>query len=275
MSDLLKKIELDDIEIPGMPDITLSVFALLEDDNCSIKKIEDVIFKDQSLTTTILKIANAPIYQTGKSVNTLYDAIMSIGLHNLLAIVSIAALNNQLSNKNVDEHIFRHAMAVSGAATAFALQVKGVKKEEALVAGLLHDIGKTILCANAPEQYAEVKNTATKEGRSFADVENEKLGFNHCIVGSTLAKKWKLPRLYEFVIRNHHNNDFKDPLRPEHIVSYEDIMCYIVRVADTAAFAANKGFGVSSETKLPQILSALKIKKSAYDDVVNNLSATA
>lgn len=272
--ELFKKIMIDDIDVPGMPDIAVKVLSLLDDDYCSMRKLEKVIFEDQALTTTILKVANAPFYKSGKSINTLAEAIMSIGLHNLLALVSIVSLTNQISGKNFDKGLLDHTMAVSSASALLAQHTRGARKEEALVAGLLHDIGKTILSANAPDHYKSIKSRAAKEKRPFTELEDEVLGFNHCTIGSVLAKKWKFPKIYEFVIRNHHNEAVKNPARLQDIITTEDALCYIVRLADKAVLDAGIGVETSSyEKKQVELMRALDITAETYKEVVKDISA--
>ncbi|TAN43993.1 MAG: HDOD domain-containing protein [Nitrospirae bacterium] len=269
MSDLLKKIMHDEIDIPSVPDISLKVLTLLEDEKCSLKKLEDVIFKDQLLTTSILKIANAPLYQTGKTINTLADAILSLGLHNLLAIVSIVSLTQQLSNKHGDALLIKHAMAVCYASSQLSVFVKGVKKEEALVAGLLHDIGKTILAANAPEHYKKAKKLMADEKISGLEAEEEVTGFNHCYVGSALARKWKFPKIYEYVIKHHHDDRVRRASLED--LSYEDKLCYIVRVADKMAHDICVYGWKASEKKTAYLLAVLGIYREDYDEILEKI----
>lgn len=274
MDNLLNKIMLDDIDIPGVPDIAVKVMGLLEDERCSLKRLEEVIFTDQLLTTSILKIANAPFYQTGKSVNTLAEAIMAIGMHNLLALVSIVSLTNQLSGKLHDATLIRHAMAVSTISAKLSTYVKGMKKEEALVAGLLHDIGRTIIAANAPAHYKRTQEVTVKEGKFTMEAEDEVLGFTHCHVGSAMAKKWKFPKIYDYVIKRHHDYRVKKPLQTQPL-SYEDKLCYIVRLADKAALDAGIGSERCEEAREKELRLVLGIEDTVFTEIAAQLKAGA
>ncbi len=143
MEKMLRKISLDDIEIPNIPDIAVRVLALLEDEYCPLKRLEEFILEDQALTAYILRIANAPFYKSGKSINTLTDAIMTIGMHNIVALVSVISLISQAATEGQDTDLMRHAIAVSTASALLARHAKVVTEDEALIAGLLHDISHT------------------------------------------------------------------------------------------------------------------------------------
>ncbi len=273
MDNLFQKIMIDDIDMPVMPDIAMKVLSMLDDGNFSLTEFENTIMEDQNLTISILKIANAPIYKTGKSANTLSDAIMVIGLNNILALVSIIALTKEMSGKYLDPELMRHAVAVSSASALLAQKIKGLKREEALVAGLIHDIGKTVLSVNAHEQYKTIKSRAKKEGIPFIEVEDDLLGFNHCNIGSILAAKWKFPKIYEYVIKHHHEDTVKRRLKTNNTLAYEDLLCYAVRVANYIALDAGVGVEKPAETRLSDLMKVLDIDETTYDEVKKHYSA--
>lgn len=267
----MHKITADDIEIPGMPDIAMNVLALLEDEFCPLKKLEEVILEDQALTVNILKIANAPFYKTGKSINTISEAIMAIGIHNMVAFVSVISLTNQLTGANFDRSLMQHAISVSLASALLAKKSKVITEEEALVAGLLHDIGKTVLLANAPARYSAVKEKIKKEKTPFIEAERNLLGFDHCEIGGRLAEKWKLPELYRYAIKKHHDEEVKN-FESSNMIEYKDLLCYIVRIADKVVLDSGIGVGKSAEKKAGEMLDMLKINESVYIDIVKKIS---
>lgn len=259
---------LEDLEIPGVPDIASRVLALIEDPCCSFGKLESVIFKDQSLAAEILKIANAPSYRTGQCITTLTEAFMLVGLTNLVPLVAVISLNRQIAGKAIDPEIARHAVAVSNASLLSAAALKSINPEEALMAGLLHDVGITVLSANIPGYYKKTKEKAEKENKTFVGVEEELLGFNHCVVGGIVARKWKLPHLYQFVIKTHHDSLVKNPNKADQIICPEDVALYAVRVANHIAHEAGIGAGKSPEKYLGKLLKTLGMSASRYEDTL-------
>jgi len=63
----------------------------------------------------------------------------------------------------------------------------------ALVAGLLHDVGKLVLAANLPEEYASALAFAAREGIGLPGAEYEVFGATHAEVGAYLLGLWGLP----------------------------------------------------------------------------------
>jgi putative nucleotidyltransferase with HDIG domain len=264
MSEFFKKILLEDIDLPGRPDIVVKVLGVLEDEYCSISKLEQVIMDDPSITATILKIANAPLYNTGKSVKTVAESIMSIGLNNALAFVSLAAITNQCLHARCDKDMVHHFLAVSAAASMLSEFAKPltIEREVAAIAGLLHDVGKPLMFIIMPQEYPKIKNHARKHNKPFIEAEDELLGFNHCNAGSALARKWKLPDIYQGTIKNHHDDTIKKAGLLE-----TDVLCYLVRIADKMVLDAGIGMSISAERQLADLLSVVGIKETDYQNI--------
>ncbi len=270
MDDIQKKILFEDFQIPGMPDTAAQVVAALQDKFCSVQKLEEVICRDPALTAELLKIVNAPLYASGKSIKTVAETIMFIGMGNLVTLVSIAALTNQCMSGAMDKNIIRHLLAVSSAATQLAEQADAVKvrREVAVVAGLLHDIGKVVLLTNLPGDYARILDSVVKNGRPFAHVEQELLGFNHCAVGVLLAQRWHFPAAYQYALEHHHD----EPISEEKL-SESEALCYVIRVADKMVLDAGIGAGTSTEQDMPKLLKVLGIGQPAYERIVKSIAA--
>ncbi|HMK43582.1 MAG TPA: HDOD domain-containing protein [Dissulfurispiraceae bacterium] len=263
MDDIKKKISLDDLQLPGLPDTTVEVITALEDDNCSIQKLEQVILRDPTLTAEILKIANAPLYRTGKSVKTVAETIMVLGMGNLVSLVSIASLANEFSTHEFDRTILRHMLAVSAIAALLAPEVKStrVRNEFAVVAGLLHDIGKLAMSSGMPGDYGKTLERGLAEQRSFADLEREHFGFTHAEAGALLAERWHFPPLYREVIAAHHNAGV--PTEMNEVAA----LTTLIRIADCLALDAGIGHGTAEVPELQQLIFLLGISAETLETI--------
>lgn len=265
-NDLIQKLLFEDIDIPSIPEIVTRLLDVFEDENSSIGKIVDCILTDQSFTANILRIANTPYYHTGKQISTLHEAIMSIGVHNLIPLASLIALTQQLKTKTCDKDLLTHPYDVSVISAMLSAEAGGIKKEEALIAGLLHDVGILLICSISPSAYGTLKLKVQHDNMPFVQAENELLGCDHCHIGSLLAKKWFFPSVYDYVIKHHHDYE----ATPEDL-TYEKKLTYLVRVADHIVFSSGIGVGPSYEKNLDALLSILNIGQDAYDDAVKKI----
>jgi putative nucleotidyltransferase with HDIG domain len=145
-----------------------------------------------------------------------------------------------------EQRLWEHSLGVSIAASIIAMETKLVQSEEALVAGLIHDVGKTVLNNSIPDSYSVVVERVYEEGLPFLELEDQMLGFNHCNVGGLIARKWKLPKNLEVVIEYHHSEPF-----PSFEDSNFEAACEIVKVAD--AICLNLGIGFKRTASISNI----------------------
>lgn len=245
--DKLEKIIMETVDIPSLPPVAMKVLQLMNDSFSSVNELEKLIEKDQSFSSRLLRIANSPYYGRGRAVDSVSTAIILIGFNtmkNLVVAASMKDLNRKFGL--FEQKLWEHSLAVSIAASAIARQTKLVKADEALVAGLIHDVGKTVLNNGMSEQYSRVIEKVYEEGLQFIDVENDMLGFNHCSVGGLIARKWKIPKNLETVIEYHHAKPFPD---------FEDntyeTLCMVIGVADSMCLYL--GIGMSREIPIEGI----------------------
>lgn len=266
--ELLEKIVLETIDIPSLPTVAGKVLQLMNDDFSSINQLERIISQDQSFSTRLLKIANSPYYGRGKKVDSVSTAIILIGLNTMKNLVVAASLKDIHRKFGLfEQRLWDHSLGVSIAASALAAETGFMSSEEALVVGLIHDIGKTILNNSMPDSYSLIVERVYDEGISFLEAENDMLGFNHCNVGGLVARKWKLPKNLEVVIEYHHSDDFS---------MFEDndfeVQCLIVKMAD--ALCLNLNIGLRSSMELSNIeLDRLGISQTKFNELSEKVKA--
>lgn len=111
--------------------------------------------------------------------------------------------------------------------------------EKAYIAGLLRDIGKTILNHYVKKEYSKILEMVEEERISFLDAEREVLGFNHAEVGGKVAQKWNFPKDLVESIEYHHT--------PEEAIESPELVS-IVHVADAITMMMGVGLGIDGMT---------------------------
>jgi putative nucleotidyltransferase with HDIG domain len=76
--------------------------------------------------------------------------------------------------------------------------------EEALIAGLIHDIAKALWTELFPERFLAAIKAVQMEGRDPLEVEVEFLTVPHTTVGSWMLEKWQLPEIFQKAVALHH-----------------------------------------------------------------------
>lgn len=235
-----KELILSACNIPAVPMVAFKVLKLIEDPLSTIEDIQKAITADQAMATRILKIANSAFYGARRSINTVSDAITVIGFNTVKHVVLAVSTREVYKGFGLfEQKLWEHSLAVSIASGLLAGDITFVKREEAIVAGLLHDIGKVTINNNQPEKYSVITQAVYDRMEPYAHIEKEFLGFDHAEVGYLLAEKWGFPEVLCNVILKHHiwssSESFsQDPL--------ENSLCLVVALADALCVKLGVGY---------------------------------
>ena len=234
-----KELVLQSLEIPSVPAVAIKVMRIIDDPYASIDEIQRVIVSDQSLTANVLNLANSAYYNVGHKIDTISEAISLMGLDTIRILT--LAISTQGVYKNfglIEQKLWEHGIGVSIASGVIARDCRNIKREEAIVAGLLHDIGKTIMNYNFPERFRILTQRVYDKRVRYSSIEKEHFNFTHAEVGAYFAEEWAFPRILIDVIRNHHNCD-------SHFLesdSYTGTLCLVVALADALCIRLGVGY---------------------------------
>lgn len=236
---LLKELILKACDIPPVPMVALKVLKLIEDPNSTLEDLQRVIMGDQAMAARILKIANSAFHGSRRNIDTVSQAITIIGFNTVKSVVLAASTREIYKGFGIiEQKLWEHGLAVSTASGLIAGEVTFLKREEAVLSGLLHDIGKVIMNNSQPENFSIVTQMVYEKKEPYASIEDESFGFDHAEVGSMLAEKWGFPEILCNVIRKHHIWSSDDPFGGD---IYESTLCLAVALAD--ALCARLGVG--------------------------------
>lgn len=192
LTALLTQVE----SLPALPQIFERLMAEIESDDCSLKKVGDLIGKDMGMTATILKVVNSAFFGLPRMVSDPSQAVALLGVDTIKALVlsyQLFSTRGQAKLKGFSfEQLWNHSLNTGGFAKAIA-QCEGwtrEKVEEAFLTGMLHDVGKLTLMTVASERYAAIVNKVRKGGGLLQEVESETLGTTHGEAGAYLLGLW-------------------------------------------------------------------------------------
>lgn len=100
--------------------------------------------------------------------------------------------------------LWLHAIETAHGARALARQEGQVDPDVALVAGLLHDLGRLALLELLPARAARIEGADWVDAAGLLAAELEELGFDHARVGGRFARALGLPRVLVESIEYHH-----------------------------------------------------------------------
>jgi len=197
------------VRLVSLPEVCIRVNEMMDEASTSASDIGKVISQDTGLTARLLKIVNSSFYGFPSKIETVTRAVTVIGLRELRGLV-LAASAIETFSKIPNEilnmvQFWRHSVYCGVVAQLLADRCHVLHSERLFVAGLLHDIGKLILCHRLPSESKIVMEKMKTEQLLDFEVEQDIIGFDHADVGGELIKAWQMPTSLEQALRYHHD----------------------------------------------------------------------
>jgi len=230
---------------PMLSTVSARLLELLGEENYSINQVVKIVEVDASLTTKILRAANSVAYSPRVPISNITAAINNMGEKVIMGI-AIEACSKTVFKKPLDGYdspegeLWDHSLCTAIAARVLSpFAKKEISSNLAFTAGLLHDIGKSVisefLAGSTQDMTTQFDNGDVE---NFLMAEQNIAGADHTILGHELSQHWKLPEPLAQVIRHHHNPSMADD---EH-----KTLTYTVHLADILAMMAGKGTGADT-----------------------------
>jgi HD-like signal output (HDOD) protein len=152
------------VDLPSFPEVAVKVRRVLEDSETSSDQVVRVVGSEPALVGQLLRIANsASLNRSGRAVTDLRTAINRIG-YNMVRSAAMSFAMNQIRNSNkltaLAPHLndlWERSTYVAAYAFVLARGCTQVNPDEALLAGMMHGIGKLYILTRAaahPELFA-------------------------------------------------------------------------------------------------------------------------
>jgi HD-like signal output (HDOD) protein len=235
-------------------------------ENTSPKDLQKVLEQDPGLAAKVISLSNSVVYAVRDPVSTIDRAITIIGFKELEIIALGIGLSETFDLKKVPpgfdgRALWLHCLSASWIARELATVTKKADPSEAMIGGLLHELGIIILVSKFPVQFNQLLDLI-HSGQTLQDAETA-LSLRHEVIGYHLAKNWGLPQAFQEVILYHHYPF----LSPNHRQ-----LASLVSLADNLAHRAGYGLVVENiAIDLPNVLTALNLTIDELQQLIKNI----
>ncbi|HID98459.1 MAG TPA: HDOD domain-containing protein [Thermodesulfobacteriaceae bacterium] len=225
----VKRLEQID-DLPSMPHTLNRVLESLDRISSSAETLEEIIRDDPVITAKILRMANSPYYGLQGEVSSIARAVVILGFEEVKNLVIGLALTGTFSEKTGfrefdARRIWIHSIGVARAGQMLAEHISGLDPDEIFTAGLLHDMGRFLLCLYFPGELRRILEASRSRGMSLSDVE-ESCGLSHAELGAYLAQRWNMSDTLVNTVRYHHRPASAGPdIRACSLVFLADRLC--------------------------------------------------
>jgi putative nucleotidyltransferase with HDIG domain len=178
----------------------------MREPDADVGRLSEVATGDPAFTTALIRLANSAESAPNSRIRTARNAIVRLGVpvarRAILGVTMREAFRGRGASGIDEDELWRHLVAVGLIADALAWGQ--VSYSDAFTAGLLHDVGRMVMAAEQPQQYARVV-LAARNGRDTCDAERAVFGLTHSEWGAACGRHWGFPDDIVDAIADHHD----------------------------------------------------------------------
>jgi HD-like signal output (HDOD) protein len=183
-------------DLPSVPRTYEALMQAVADPDVTLQKVSKIIEQDVGVSAKVLQLVNSAFFGMAHSMTNIQSAVSYLGINilkNLVLSVEIFRAfkpQRELPGFSLEE-LQRHAQLT--ALIAGRLPVPKHLGDIAVVAGMLHDVGKLILAWKLSEHFKKVLAEALAAHCPVYVVEERADGFSHAEIGAHLLGLWGIP----------------------------------------------------------------------------------
>jgi putative nucleotidyltransferase with HDIG domain len=242
------------VAFPTFSRATMKIRAALERPDLDADRLAQVISTEPLLAARLVQMANsAALHPGGRPIGDVRSAIMRVGVAAVKSVAVAVAMEQLRTDARSPaaqpfaEAAWRHSVEVAAVAFVLAKRLSRISPDEALFAGLVHDIGHFYLLSKAKD-YPELEHDADELHAVLAEW--------HPSIGRAVLHEFQLSDALLDAVAEHENAHYRMPLRalPD-LVTLANLVCGATNPVATYRTAAAS---IKFEPEVANVLSDAK-----------------
>lgn len=189
LDQIIEAIDNDTLVLPTLPDVAIKIQDLIDDPNVSADQIVLVLSSDPLISAQLIKTANSAAFAGKTQVENVRGAVTRLGYRQLRNLVMTITMNKMFYAKNpiINKYmkaVWQHSREVAAVSYVLAMRQPHLSPDQAMLAGLVHDIGVLPLCLHIEKNHARI-------GEDKLEELIRKCGN---AIGTKLLQKWNFPQ---------------------------------------------------------------------------------
>jgi HD-like signal output (HDOD) protein len=223
VSRLAEELSQGRLELPALPEVVGRIKQALSDEDVAPAVVSRLVATEPGLAARVMMLANSTIMNpSGARITELRSAVTRIGFRNVRATSIAYAIAKMRQASDVNgirsemQTLWREALAVASLSYAVARRSGRVNADEALLAGLVHNIGKVYILSRA-HRYVQLFVSVEDTANIMRDW--------HANVGKAIVESWGFaPHLVQAI------NEHEDPYRDIKTADLADVLYVAVHL---------------------------------------------
>lgn len=189
--ELSEAVQRDEVVLPTLPEVALQVRDAADDPDITLRDLSQIIGRDAALSARLIKVTNSPLVRSPSPIDSLPAAITRLGTTYTCSLALGLAMEQmfQATSDAIDQHVrrvWKHSVEVAATASVLARQYTRLNPEQAMLAGLVHQIGVLPVLS-----YIE-ENSLLQDPRMEGQLDTV-IDALHPEIGSLILKLWGFP----------------------------------------------------------------------------------
>jgi len=199
-------LENETLVLPTFPDVAIKAREAADNENTTAVELAKIINTDTALSARLLKVANSPLFRARNKIENIQIAITRMGnrvVRNLIMSITVEQMFKARSQVMAErfKKAWEHSIHVAAFSRVLAISSPHLDPEQAMLAGLIHDIGVLPILLEAEKHDYFIGNP-----RALDKIIDEL----HTDVGRLIVEHWDFPESLTEVVWEHENL-FRDP----------------------------------------------------------------
>lgn len=199
--------------LPTLPDVALKVREAVSKGEATAQQLAEMIVTDAALSARLIQVANSPLYRGSVEVGSIQMAVTRLGNNTIRTLITSLVMQQMFKpNSALLEQHFRetweHSVNVSAISRALSKFTPHLNSDEAMLAGLIHQIGKLPILTLV-ENIPEFKDSPSRL--------NKLLEKAHPPIGEINMQNWDFPEELKLVASEYVNFERNPSPTPDYV----------------------------------------------------------
>jgi len=208
MEEIIRRVQ-GCARLPALASTNNALCELLSGDEGSMQHVAEVIRRDPSLTSRLLKLVNSVCYGLSRRITSIEQAVLYLGMREVRHVATITPLIDQFqvltaNTKFTWKQFWQHCIGTAMLTQELLDRCGAPPDDSPYIAGLLHDIGKIVMAAVFPMQFRVVRHRINTGEMDLLAVEMAVLGMDHAELGALYLEHHLLDPALVAAARFHH-----------------------------------------------------------------------
>lgn len=198
LMEFYSELRSNQVQLPSVPDVAWKVRRVVDRDDSSAEQVASAVAADPAMAAKLVRASNSPLYRGFSDVRNVREAVVRLGMKTTRQLVTVFAMREVFKTRQAAlqqemERLWNHSREVAALSWVLADHATRINPEEALLAGLLHDIGVVPVLVQAEHHTALFSNPDNLH-HAIAELRAD--------VGTAVLENWSFPPAFLEAVRH-------------------------------------------------------------------------